>query len=287
VEQQPVQQRLDKLVISRRRPTERRYLWQAMVGGIAKRLLRPTLKRMGYQIVRHPNGDQRKPPWDAEPAARHLFEQVRDYTMTSPERVIALHAAVRYVATQKVPGAMVECGVWRGGSMMAVARTLHDLGETDRELFLYDTFEGPPTPTETDVEKDPAHFARPRRKKAIAEIPVVLQLLPLDEIKKLLYDTGYPAERMHFVVGNVMETIPARAPEQIAILRLDTDSYTSTRHELEHLFPRVSDGGVVIIDDYASFAGAREATDKYLASQGINPLLHRIDAASRMIVVRR
>jgi hypothetical protein len=258
-----------------------------MVGGIAKRLLRPTLRRMGYQLVRHPKGDQRTPPWDAEPAARRVFEQVRDYTMTSPERVIALHAAVRYVAGERIPGAMVECGVWRGGSMMAVAQTLVDVGDTDRDLFLYDTFEGPPDPTEIDVAKDPAHFARPRRKKATGEVPVVLQLLPLEEIKQVLRSTGYPEDRMHFVVGNVMETIPAQAPDEIAILRLDTDSYTSTRHELEQLFPRVVDGGVVIIDDYASFAGSGEATDEFLASQGINPLLHRIDAASRMIVVRR
>jgi hypothetical protein len=170
---------------------------------------------------------------------------------------------------------------------MAVAQTLVDMGDTDRDLFLYDTFEGPPDPTEIDVAKDPAHFARPRRKKATGEVPVVLQLLPLEEIKQVLRSTGYPEDRMHFVVGNVMETIPPQAPDEIAILRLDTDSYTSTRHELEQLFPRVVDGGVVIIDDYASFAGSGEATDEFLASQGINPLLHRIDAASRMIVVRR
>jgi O-methyltransferase len=255
-----------------------------MATGRARRLL----QRAGYQLVRRPIGDQRAPTWDFSPQARRLFEQVRDYTLTSPERVLALHDAVRYVVGTDVPGAIVECGVWRGGSMMAVAQTLVDLGVNDRELYLYDTFEGPPTPTEEDIAKDPKRYAAYVPEQAGArQAPVVLQLLPIDEIKHVMHRIGYPDTRMHFVVGNVQHTIPVEAPDEIALLRLDTDSYSSTRFELEQLYPRVADGGIVIIDDYASYRGARDATDEFFAAHGPKPFLQRIDPASRMILVRR
>ena len=259
-----------------------------MPNRMARMLVNPVLERMGYQLVRRPSGDQRQPAWDFSPAACRLFEQVRNYTLTSPERVLALHEAVRFIVAAKVPGAIVECGVWRGGSMMAAAQTLVDAGVTDRDLYLYDTFEGPPAPTEDDVTKDPAHYSASRAEQpGEGETPVVLQLLPLEEIRQLMRGTGYPDSRIHFQVGKVQDTIPVEAPSEVALLRLDTDSYSSTRFELEHLYPRVADGGIVIIDDYASFNGAREATDEYFDSQGIIPMLHRIDPASRMIVVRR
>lgn len=256
---------------------------------MAKRLVRRLLERRGYQLVRRPVGDQRQPAWDFSPDARRLFEQVRDYTMTSPERVLALHEAVRHVVAAGIPGAIVECGVWRGGSMMAAAQTLVDAGVSDRELYLYDTFEGPPAPTETDVAKDPEQYAGLAQHVpgSSSKVPLVMQLLPLDDIKQAMRSTGYPEARMHFVVGKVEDTIPVESPDAIALLRLDTDGYSSTRFELDHLYPRVVDGGVVIIDDYASYQGARDATDEFFAARGERPLLHRIDPASRMIVVRR
>ncbi len=263
-----------------------------MLSGFAKRLLERTVARRGYQLVPARQADPRKVPADLGDDAKRLFEQVRDYTMTTPERVAALQDAVRYVVSAGVPGAMVECGVWRGGSMMAVAHTLRAMGTEDRDLYLYDTFSGMPSPEERDVDllfgvSAADRNARHKDKLASESIPKTLQLLPLEDVRRLMLDTGYPAERLHFVAGLVEETIPGEAPEAIAMLRLDTDYYSSTRHEFLHLYPRVSDGGVVIIDDYGRWKGSREATDEYIAEHGIHVLLHRIDAASRMIVVRR
>ncbi len=99
--------------------------------------------------------------------------------------------------------------------------------------------------------------------------------------------TGYPAGQTHFVPGMVEETIPASAPEKIALLRLDTDWYESTRHELEHLFPRIVDGGVLIIDDYGHWAGARRAVDEYFRNQGIALLLNRLDYTGRIGIVHQ
>jgi len=92
---------------------------------------------------------------------------------------------------------------------------------------------------------------------------------------------------MHFIKGRVEETIPNAAPEQIALLRLDTDWYESTRHELIHLFPRLTHGGVLIIDDYGYWQGARKAVDEYIEENKLSILLARIDSTARMAVVMR
>ena len=105
-----------------------------------------------------------------------------------------------------------------------------------------------------------------------------------DEVRRNLASTGYPSDRLHFIRGRVEDTIPASAPESIALLRLDTDWYESTRHELTHLYPRLVRGGVLIIDDYGHWQGARQATDEYFSVLGSPVLLHRIDYTGRIAV---
>ena len=94
--------------------------------------------------------------------------------------------------------------------------------------------------------------------------------------------TGYPPEWVAYVEGLVEETITRSAPTRIALLRLDTDWYESTHHELVHLYPQLERGGVLIVDDYGHFAGARKAVDEYFADDPI--LLSRIDYTGRMAV---
>ena len=210
--------------------------------------------------------------------ARSTMKAVRPWTMTSYFRIFALIVAVRYVLDRGVEGDMVECGVWRGGSMQAVARTLLGRGVDDRELHLFDTFEGMPEPTEEDrrvggrtarelLESSPQ---TPRSVWAIADLP---------DVQAGMARTGYPAERVHYHAGLVQDTIPAQAPEQIALLRLDTDWYESTRHELAHLYDRVPSGGVIIVDDYDYWEGSRKAVDEFLAARGAHLLLVPVDSA--------
>jgi len=197
---------------------------------------------------------------------------------------MALCEAVRYLERAGVDGAIVECGVWRGGSMMAAALTLLERGSGDRELHMFDTFTEMPRPDERDTHMSgtpgPEFFER-----VVAADEDVYGLLPLDRVRALLESTGYPPQRLHFVAGLVEETIPERAPERIALLRLDTDWYRSTIHELRHLYPRVVSGGIVIVDDYGEFAGARDAVDEYLAEAGDPVLLNRVDFSCRLIQV--
>ena len=104
----------------------------------------------------------------------------------------------------------------------------------------------------------------------------------MDEVRRNLFSTGYPENQLSFVEGPVEETIPETVPDKIALLRLDTDWYESTLHELRHLYPLLSEGGVLIIDDYGHWKGAREATDQYLREESPKILLNRIDMTCRL-----
>jgi O-methyltransferase len=106
----------------------------------------------------------------------------------------------------------------------------------------------------------------------------------LDDVKEPMASVDYPPELLHFVQGRVEETIPVQGPATISLLRLDTDWYESTLHELEHLWPRLSIGGVLIIDDYGHWQGAREATDEFFDALGLPVLLNRLDYTGRIAV---
>jgi O-methyltransferase len=214
-------------------------------------------------------------PYDVQ-----TIELAKPETMTSPQRLQALILALRYLDRRKLPGAIVECGVWRGGSMFAAARTLLDLGDSARELYLYDTFSGMPAPTEQDKRHSDGASAAdllldPAEDMTRAEAA-------LDIVKATMSRSGYPAPRVHFVQGKVEDTIPGVAPESIALLRLDTDWYSSTLHELEHLYSRLIPGGVLIIDDYGWWEGARRAVDEFFARHEQAPLLNVIDETGRI-----
>src|SRR5665213_943463 len=217
------------------------------------------------------------------PAFRAVLALCQPATMTSTDRLYALYEAVRYVVAAELPGAFVECGVWKGGSVMMMAATLLSLGIRDRDIYLFDTFAGMTPPTDKDIDfrgaKAAALLARSGKEDNLA-----WAYSPLDEVKSNLARTGYPVERFIFVAGDVLATLPAQAPASIALLRLDTDWYESTRHELEQLFPRLVRRGALIVDDYGYFRGARQAVDEYLARQKEKYLLGRIDYTGRVLI---
>jgi hypothetical protein len=219
-------------------------------------------------------------PPDFDAATIDTCRHVKPFTMTSPERIDSLCRSVRYVVDHAIPGDIVECGVWKGGSMMAVARTLLKTGQS-RRLYLFDTYEGMPEPTDVDVS-----FRGQSAADALATEDKATSwnwaFSPLEEVQKNVLGTGYDREQVVFVRGRVEDTVPAQAPERISLLRLDTDWYESTYHELVHLYPRLSRGGVLIIDDYGHWQGARRAVDRFLAEHRPRLLLHRIDYTGRI-----
>jgi hypothetical protein len=227
--------------------------------------------------LKRPRPSGRDIPVDLEREWVDTIERVLPFTMTTPERLAAVCSATEYIVRHEIPGSFVECGVWRGGSMMAVAFTLQRLGATDRDLYLFDTYSGMTRPTEADLDVGGHacldHWPAPGDDAGIGAVPV-------PEVQAALALTGYDPARLHFVEGSVEETLPDYAPSQIALLRLDTDWYASTRHELVHLYPLLVLGGVIIIDDYGHLQGARKAADEYLGDHRI--LLDRIDYSGRI-----
>lgn len=229
----------------------------------------------GYRVVK---ADQpRKKPKPApfpryyDQEVRSVIRAVRPWTMTSREKLFALIVAVRYIVDQRIEGDIVECGVWRGGSMQAIARVLAARGETTRELHLFDTFEGMPPPTPVDVKVGGASAAELLRTHARDHH--IWAIADLEDVREGMRRTGYPADRIHYHPGRVEDTLPEAAPERIALLRLDTDWYASTRHELQHLYDRLVSGGVLIIDDYDYWQGSRRAVDEFIAATGARLLL--------------
>jgi len=207
----------------------------------------------------------------------------KPYTMTSTERLYALYRSVRFVVEAGIPGDLAECGVWKGGSVMMMALVLKSMGVTDRTIHLFDTFAGmtPPTALDIDLTGRSADELLQAGDKASS---LIWAISPLAEVRENLKGTGYPMDRFVFVEGDVAATIPVRAPEQISLLRLDTDWYESTRHELIHLFPRLVDRGVLIVDDYGHYAGSRRAVDEYFAAYERRFLMHRVDYTGRILM---
>jgi hypothetical protein len=231
------------------------------------------------RIVRRIGAPSFFPDFDED--ARATVARVKPFTLTSPERIFSVIQAVRYVVRAGVPGEVVECGVWRGGSMMAAALTLLQLGKRNVKLHLFDTYEGMTAPSGADIDFSGAsatwRFARSKTRTGSTWCRA-----SLEDVQANMASTGYDCENVDFVKGRVEDTIPAAAPMTISLLRLDTDWYESTRHELIHLFPRLAPGGVLIIDDYGHWQGSRRATDEYFEANGVSLLLNRVDYTGRI-----
>ncbi|WDM15546.1 class I SAM-dependent methyltransferase [Streptomyces lavenduligriseus] len=220
-----------------------------------------------------------------DPAFVELYTRLSDATLTSPQLAYALRSALVHLAETDTRGDVVECGVWRGGSMALAAITLQELGDCGRDLWLFDTFgwfwenaglqDG--FVLAEPAEEAPLVAAGDTRRESSKSAGT-----SQDEVRALITDTGYPPSKVRLVPGMVQETIPENAPERIALLRLDTDLYESTMHELRHLYPRLVPGGVLIIDDYGKLSGATRAVDEYFSAMKRAPLLHRVDTQGRV-----
>jgi hypothetical protein len=224
---------------------------------------------------------------DATQWQLEIIRTVEPATMTSPERILALCEATRYLIRNQIEGDIVECGVWRGGSMAAVARTLQHMRASNRRLWLYDTFDGMSPPTKADVD----FLGRPAARMMDDEKSSSLNpndpksiwcRSPLEGVRQTMIETDYPLSQIRFVKGMVEQTLLDHKPEKVALLRLDTDWYESTKCELEQLFPRMVPGAVLIIDDYGHWDGCRRAVDEYFEQHRVRMLLNRIDYTARI-----
>lgn len=192
-------------------------------------------------------------------------EIVSPLSMTSPDRIAALWRSLEEVRECDVPGDLVECGVWRGGNVVGMAAYLKHHDMTGRRVWAYDTFDGMRGASDADVSVDGEVGLQIKRGTPLnCEASV-------NELRKSLGDL---ASLVEIVQGDVCETLVAgRVPAAVGLLRLDTDFYESTKVELEVLFPRLSKGGVCIVDDYGHWRGCRRAVDEHFGgSLPIEPI---------------
>lgn len=240
------------------------------------------INKIKSTLIRVINPQASNPYCDFEADHQAIISQVKKYTMTSKERIFALIEATKYVVKNNIEGNIVECGVWRGGSMMAVIKALQNLHHHEKSLYLYDTYDGMSAPTDADESKDGHGAATLLQKNKKTKEDTLWAYATLEDVQKNVYSLHYPQEKIAFIKGKVEDTIPQQMPGKISLLRLDTDWYESTKHELNHLFPLLSPGGVIIIDDYGHWKGAKKAVDEYIKENNIQILLNRIDYTGRI-----
>jgi O-methyltransferase len=220
-----------------------------------------------------------------------LFEKTRRYTMTGKEIMFSTWQAARYVAQRRIPGDIVECGVWRGGSALLAALTVRGNESKApsqgllkrrgrRKTWLYDTFEGMTKPTELDVD-----LSGTAASDYMASYSDNGRWCYADEadVRRVFAEGGFTDDDIELVKGDVCETLKKRIPSKISLLRLDTDWYESTKAELEILYPLLSQGGVLIIDDYGHWEGARQAVDEFFSREP-TLLLNRVSYAVRVAI---
>jgi hypothetical protein len=240
--------------------------------------LNSILNKLGYKIVKNSFKEEYAEFLD-------IYTFCKPFTMTTAERMYALYKGVEYVIKNNIEGDFVECGVWKGGSSMVIAKTLQKFGVTDRKIWMYDTYEGMSEPTENDKDNTGVSADILLAQSSKREATSVWCYSGLEEVKSNLASTGYPVKNIEFVKGKVEDTIPNTMPsEPIALLRLDTDWYESTKHELNYMFPLLQSAGVLIIDDYGHWEGAKKAVDEYLLHNQVKLFLSKVDYSGRIAV---
>jgi hypothetical protein len=244
------------------------------------------LARRGIRIITRNSPAFDQAPKHLEPEFLAANAICGPCSTTSIDALYALWRAVGYVTRHDVPGDFVECGVFKGGSTMLAACAFHHFKDAARKLYLYDTFEGMTAPTDRDRDfagRTPEQHLKTWGAATMSDMTNG----PIDEVRQNLAKTPLPADRFVLVKGKVEDTIPGTLPPgPISILRLDTDWYESTKHELVHLFPRLAPGGVLIVDDYGFWQGAREACDEYFDAHPTRILLTRIDRIGAVLGVK-
>ncbi|WP_348799471.1 TylF/MycF/NovP-related O-methyltransferase [Flavobacterium adhaerens] len=213
-----------------------------------------------------------------------VIDSVREYTMTSPERIVSLIRSLEYMNQNRLEGDIVECGVWKGGSVIACILTLKRLKSLEKKIWLFDTFEGMNQPTEFDLDLK-GNIAAEKMKTEDVESSWLWAKAEIEIVKNNISQFEYPQDKVTFVKGPVEETLfSTELPEKIALLRLDTDWYESTKVELEVLYERLVPGGVLIIDDYGHWNGCKKAVDEFFDKMTFKPYIHRIDYTGRIII---
>lgn len=184
-----------------------------------------------------------------------FYNIVKPFSATSRERIYGLYECLEIIRKDKIKGDMVECGIWKGGNILGICEYLHYHNIDDVVVWGYDTFSGMTQPTSRDIDISGI--------KAIDVFEQVKCDCSYKDVITILEKTNFPKDRIKLVIGDVLETLNNNIPENISLLRLDTDWYESTKKELEILYPKLVNGGYLIVDDFGHWKGSQTATLEY------------------------
>jgi O-methyltransferase len=253
-----------------------------------KNFIRKIVKRSGWELVKRSVLEDMLHgiPTDYKPSHADTYNKVKDHTMMTSQRVVAICNAVDYLTENNIEGDIVACGVWRGGAVMTAIDTLKKANSTSRDIYVYDTFEGMTTPgheydLKTGGNSGVGKTAEELYKNATAS-DLVFCYSAIDEVKQNIEQFGYPRQKVHYIKGMVEDTIPATLPKKIAFLYFSISFYKSVLHTLEHLYPLIASGGVILISDYGDWEGTKKAVDEYIENNKVKLLLNRIDQTGRI-----
>ncbi len=254
-------------------------------------MLKQTIKRafraIGLDVRRTGGFPQLALPVEFTKADEEILEFVlrNQLSMVSRERLIATINACKHAVEAGIDGDFVECGVWRGGNSIAAKLTFENYG-SDKKVWLFDTFAGMTAPSEDDRAAFTDVVAREKFEQSQSDDHNEWCYASIEDVRRNFERAGVAMDGVRFIKGDVEATLvdQANLPAAISVLRLDTDWYASTRRELEVLYPRLTKGGSLLIDDFGFWEGARKAVEEYFADLRPvdKPLLHFTDYTGRM-----
>ena len=250
------------------------------------RLLKSLLKKIDYSLYKNEpfNFDREYP--EATDFEKQTFEICQQYSMTDHMRIFALMKSIEFTKQHNVNGDFVECGVWKGGNLILFQRFIEKYN-LDKKIFAYDTFEGMSKPEEIDITPEGVSANKLLKKlydKGVnRKDNILIADCSIEEVKNN-FQKFSSKKNLFCIKGKVEETLENKEnlPNKISILRLDTDWYSSTKKELEILFPLLEKNGILIIDDYGYWKGARKAVDEYFIDKKVT--MFKIDFTGRMII---
>lgn len=188
-------------------------------------------------------------------------------TMVGMARLANLRTLLETILADGVPGDVIETGVWRGGASIFMRGVLAAHGDSNRTVWVADSFEGLPPPDPDAYPADEGDILH----------SIDFLAVGLDEVKANFERYGLLDEQVRFLQGWFRDTLPTAPVERLSLMRLDGDMYESTMVALESLYPKLSVGGFVVIDDYGAIEACRQAVEEFRAAQGITAPVTWID----------
>lgn len=255
-----------------------------MIGAVLKK----AAKSFGFEVHRLGNGTDTIPV-EFEARDVRILNYVRDrkLTMAGQLRIIATINACKHAVLAEVPGDFVECGVWRGGNSLAAKMTF-EAYDSQKRVFLFDTFAGMTPPTKYDTSAYEKVDSQAQFKAGDRGKHNDWCFASLDDVRASFEASGVDMAGVAFVAGDVMKTLKVKKnlPQAISVLRLDTDFYDSTKAEMEVLYPLLSSRGSLLLDDFGYWDGARRAVTEYINAlpSSQQPLLNFTDTSGRMAI---